>query len=182
MQRKADQVLALRERSMVGEGILLTIVDLALALIGFSSVVAALRRSREKDWSSQEINGLVFLAIMAIGAILFALFPFALFYMELTPDRIFSIAAAGYCVFSLSVMLGLAWRGRTSGFPSRRPWVFTTSAVLSIGVLFVMVLVAAGRITTGVFGWYLLGVMWLLVMSFVQFVMFLSFVGFVQEE
>lgn len=167
---------------MEGEGILLTIVDLALALIGFSSVVTALRRSREKAWSHQEINGLVFLAIMAIGAILFALLPFALFYMELGPTRIFSIAAAAYCFYSVSVMFGMAWRARRSGFPSRRPWVFNASAALSVVILCMMALLAAGRISAGIFGWYLLGVMWLLVLAFIQFVMFLSFVGFVGED
>jgi hypothetical protein len=167
---------------MEGEGILLTIVDLALALIGFSSVVAALRRSRDKAWSSQEINGLVFLAIMASGAILFALLPFALFYMELTLTRIFSIAAAAYCVYSVSVMVGMAWRARRSGFPSRRPWVFNSSAALSVVVTFMMALIAVGQISTGVFGWYLVGVMWLLVLAFVQFVVFLSFVGFAEGD
>jgi hypothetical protein len=167
---------------MEGRDILLTIVDLALALIGFSSIVTALRRSREKAWNPQEINGLVFLAMMAIGAILFALLPFALFYMELREGQIYSISAMLYAVFSVSVTLGLALRGRRSGFPSRRPRLFNAFAVLSIGVIVMMVLVAAGTISEGVLGYYLFGVIWLLVLAFVQFLVFLSFVGYLQGD
>jgi hypothetical protein len=79
---------------MIGEDVLFTVIDLAIALIGFSSIVTALRRSKEKPWSSQEINGLVFLALMAIGAIVFSLLPFSLFYMELGEYQIYSISAA----------------------------------------------------------------------------------------
>ena len=167
---------------MVGQDILLAIVDLSLALIGFSSIVTALRRSKEKAWSHQEINGLMFLAASAIGAILFSLLPFPLYYMALKDNQIYSIAAAIYCAFCLMVMLGLFIRGRRKGFPSRRPKVFKSFAVLSSGVILMMALVAAGTIREGVFGFYLLGVIWMLVLAFVQFMVFLSFVGFVQED
>jgi hypothetical protein len=45
-----------------------------------------------------------------------------------------------------------------------------------------MFLVASGRITEGLLGYYLFGVIWLLVLAFVQFVVFLSFVGFVEGD
>jgi hypothetical protein len=167
---------------MIGEDALFTIIDLAIALIGFSSVITALRRSKEKSWSSQEINGLVFLALMAIGAIVFSLLPLSLFYMELVDYQIYSISAAIYCVFSISVIIGLFIRGKQSGFPSRRPRVFNLFAVLSIGVIVMMGFVATGNITKGVFGFYLFGVIWLLISAFVQFMVFLSFVGFIQED
>jgi hypothetical protein len=167
---------------MAGEDTLFTIVDLAIALIGFSSIVTALRRSKEKSWSIQEINGLVFLAVMAIGAIIFSLLPLLLFYMELDDVQIYSIASAVYCVFSMVVILGLFIRGRKSGFPSRRPRVFNIFGFLSFGIIILMGFLAAGAITNGVFGYYLVGVIWLLVLAFVQFVVFLSFVGFIQED
>jgi hypothetical protein len=167
---------------MIGEDAFFTVIDLAIALIGFSSIVTALRRSKEKSWSSQEINGLVFLALMAIGAIVFSLLPFSLFYMELEESQIYSISAAIYCVFSISVILGLFIRGKKSGFPSRRPRVFNFFAALSIGVIVMMGFVATGNISNGVLGFYLFGVIWLLISAFVQFLVFLSFVGFIQEE
>lgn len=167
---------------MEGKDILFRIVDLALAFIGFSSLVTALRRSKEEAWHPQEINGLVFLAMMGIGAILFALLPFSLFYMELRESLVYSISSALYVVFSVCVILGLTLRGRKSGFPSRRPKLFKAFAVLSIVVISMMGLVAAGVISKGVLGFYLFGVMWLLVMAFVQFVVFLSFVGFLPGE
>jgi hypothetical protein len=167
---------------MIGEDVLFTVIDLAIALIGFSSIVTALRRSKEKPWSSQEINGLVFLALMAIGAIVFSLLPFSLFYMELGEYQIYSISAAIYCVFGISVSLGLYIRGKQSGFPSRRPRVFNFFAVLSVGVTVMMGYIATGNISDGVFGFYLFGVIWLLISAFIQFIVFLSFVGFIQEE
>jgi hypothetical protein len=167
---------------MAGEDTLLAIVDLAIALIGFSSIVTALRRSKEKSWSSQEINGLVFLALMAIGAIVFSLIPFALFYMDLSDDQIYSISAGVYCVFSVSVIMGLFIRGRRTGFPSRRPRIFNFFGLLSLVVIIMMGFIASGRITNGIFGYYLVGVIWLLVLAFVQFMVFLSYVGFIQED
>ena len=167
---------------MPGKDILLAIVDLSLALIGFSSIVTALRRSKNKSWSKQEINGLVFLAGMAIGAILFSLLPFALFYMDLAEQEIYSISAAVFVVFSLLVIITLFVRGRRSGYPSRRPKVFNTFAVLSSTPIVVMGLLAAGIFSQGLLGIYLVGVIWMLVLAFVQFLMFLSFVGFVQED
>jgi hypothetical protein len=64
-----------------GEDPLFKIIDLAVALISFSSIVTALRRFKEKSWSTQEINGLVFLALMITGAITFSMLPFSFFYM-----------------------------------------------------------------------------------------------------
>lgn len=167
---------------MPGKDILLAIVDLALALIGFSSIVTALRRSKEKSWSKQEINGLVFLAGMAIGAILFSLLPFALYHMALDEIQIYRIASGAYILFSLLVMLALVIRGRRSGFPSRRPKVFNSFAALSLAPFVMMGLLAFGRFTNGALGVYLLGVIWLLILAFVQFLMFLSYVGFVQDD
>jgi hypothetical protein len=166
---------------MNGEDTLFSIVDLAIALIGFSSIVTALRRSKEKSWSSQEINGLVFLALMAIGAIVFSLLPLSFYYMGLMEYQIYSISAVIYCVFSISVILGLYIRGKQTGFPSRRPRVFNLFAILSIGVIVMMGLVAMGKISNGVFGYYLFGVIWLLILAFVQFMVFLSLVGFIQD-
>ena len=100
---------------MQGEGVLLAIISLAMGLIGFSSIVTALRRSRDKSWTVQEINGLMLLAIMATGAILFSLLPFSLFYMALSEVEVYSIAAAAYLFFTLAVILGLVVRGRQSG-------------------------------------------------------------------
>jgi hypothetical protein len=167
---------------MQGEEVLMTIVDLALGLIGLSSIVTALRRSREKSWSVPEINGLVFLAVMAVGAIIFSLLPFPLFYMEMSDRQAFAIAAAVYCLFGFAVVLGFAYRARTRGFPSRRPWVFNLFAILSVAVIIMMGLLALGVISEGIVGFYLFGVMWMLVLALVQFLTFLSFVGFLQEE
>jgi hypothetical protein len=167
---------------MEGKEILLGIVDLAIALIGFSSIVTALRRSKVKPWSAQEINGLVFLAIMAIASILFALLPFPLFHMGWTEGGIYSTAATVYVVFSVAVNVGMFVRGRRAGFPSRRPRIFNAFAVLSLGIIAMMFLVASGRITEGLLGYYLFGVIWLLVLAFVQFVVFLSFVGIIEDE
>lgn len=170
------------EMNVPGKDVFLAVIDLSLALIGFSSIVTALRRSKEKSWSQQEINGLVFLAGMAIGAILFALLPFALFYMGIGEHVIYRIAALVYVLFGLLVALALFIRGRRSGYPSRRPRVFNTFTFLSLLPLVVMALLAAGRFTQGLMGVYLLGVFWLLILAFIQFLMFLSFVGFTQEE
>lgn len=167
---------------MVGEDTLFTIIDLAIALIGFSSIVTALRRSKEKSWSIQEINGLVFLAIMAIGAILFSMLPLVFFYMGLNDLQIYSLASAVYCFFSLCVLIGLIIRGRKSGFPSRRPRIFNVFGLLSLAVITLMGFGAARSFANGVFGFYLIGVIWLLILAFVQFVVFLSFVGFIPDD
>jgi hypothetical protein len=135
-----------------GKDVLLAIVDLALALIGFSSIVTALRRSKEKSWSKQEINGLVFLAGMAIGAILFALLPFALYHMQLNELQVYRIASAVYIFFALLVAVALFIRGNRSGFPSRRPKVFNTSVVLTLALIVMMGFLAFGRISEGVLG------------------------------
>lgn len=167
---------------MNGDDLLYTIIELAIALIGFSSIVTAMRRSKEKSWSIREINGLVFLAIMAIGAILFSLLPLSLFYMELDENQIYSISATVYSVFGAGVFAGLLIRGKKKGYPSRRPGLFNTLAVLSIGVMVLMIFIATGVIYDGAFGFYVLGVIWFLLMAFAQFIVFLSFVGYTQED
>lgn len=165
-----------------GAGYLFKIIDLAITLIGFSSIVTALRRSKDRSWSIQEINGLVFLAIMAIGAIIFSLLPLALHHLQLIELQAYSIAGGVYSAFGVSVVLGLFIQGRRSGYPSRGPRIFNLFALLSVGVIVVVGLASAGLIPAGTIGVYLLGVIWMLILAFVQFVVFLSFVGFVDED
>lgn len=54
----------------------LTVAGLALALVGFSGVVANFRPGNTAPWSPQDIAGLRFIYEHAFGACFFALLPF----------------------------------------------------------------------------------------------------------
>jgi hypothetical protein len=162
---------------MEGTEVLKAFGDISIAFIGFSSVVAALRKSKETVWSYQEKMGLVLLGILTFGAVLLAFLPFPLYYMELEDWQIYSISAWVYVIYSVVSLAFYAHQNRKQGRTSRMPRLFNTLFAFSIVVVLLMLWLALGRISTGQLGVYLSGLFWYLILSAVQFMVFFMFLG-----
>jgi hypothetical protein len=162
---------------MTAQDVFLAITGISLTLVGFSSLITALRRPREQAWAQQEIIGLVMLGMMSLGALIFSLMPFPLYYMGLPEPQVWGIATVVYLVYVLGIGVGLAWVARRHGHPSRRRRVFNIFAVLSAALVALMVLNLLGMLELNPAGVYLLGVVWLIVIASVQFLVFLTFAG-----
>ncbi len=162
---------------MEGTEILKGVADIAIAFIGFSSIVTALRKGKEQPWSFQERIGLILLALLTFGTVLLAFLPFPLYYLELADWQIYSISAWVFTLYSLAIFLFLIYQNMRHGRTTRVPRVFNLLFGLSLVVLVVMLMLALGRFSQGMLGVYLLGLFWLLGVASVQFLIFIFFVG-----
>ena len=162
---------------MEGSETLRAFADISIAFIGFSSVVAALRKSKEISWSYQEKMGLVLLGILTFGAVLLSFLPFPLYYMELEDWQTYSISAWVYVIYSVVSLAFYAYQNRKQVKTSRLPRLFNTLFAISMAIVLMMLWLALGRISNGQLGVYLAGLFWYLILSAVQFMVFFMFLG-----
>ena len=76
----------------ISEEFLLAIAQIAIALIGFSGVVAALDRRGERDWTSAELLQLRTLVEPSIVAFAAAFIPFGLSLLDLENDALWRVS------------------------------------------------------------------------------------------
>ena len=86
---------------MDGADALTTIAEVAVGLAGFSGVVAVLGR-QPGEFSRVEAGRLVVLLLSSLGALFFALIPFALFPLGLNPVSVWRTTSGLVAVFALS--------------------------------------------------------------------------------
>ncbi len=84
-----------------GADALTTIAEVAVGLAGFSGVVAVLGR-QPGEFSRVEAGRLVVLLLSSLGALFFALIPFALFPLGLNPVSVWRTTSGLVAVFALS--------------------------------------------------------------------------------
>lgn len=102
--------------------LLVAIAQIAVALAGFSGLIAAIRTAAPEGWHPRDIWSLSWMLGASIGALMFALLPawLALFAMPLA--QAFRIASALACAFIAVFVGAMATSGRRltrQGFPPR---------------------------------------------------------------
>jgi hypothetical protein len=133
---------------MAASELLLAISQLAVALAGFSGLIAAIRTATPDGWYPRDIWSLSWMLGASIGALVLALLPLWLSLFGFPQERVYRISSgiASFCI-ALFVVL-MAWQGRRltrSGHPPRVPY-FPWAIVLLLG--------AASAVTgAGAAGW-----------------------------
>jgi hypothetical protein len=157
---------------MSGEDVLLTLGEVAIAVAGFSSIVAVFGRRSERTWSAVESFRLTTLIMNAVGPALLAFLPFALENLRVSPPFVWGSSSAVLLGF---IIMQTAWvfsRGvrafRQSGEPVR-PWIVITMNSCSGLAALLQVLNLAGVWFHQELGPYLAGLVLLLAIAVVQF-------------
>jgi hypothetical protein len=150
---------------------LFTIAELSVALAGFSGVVIGIRSTRPDAPSRQDTIGIVHILTSSGAAMVFSLLPSALHAAGLGETLAWNTTSVilGVTVFAVSAGWGLSARRSAPRYP-RIFWSFIASGIALGAALLVT---AAGLV--GYRGTLLpLTLLWLLLVSFVQFVTFLA--------
>src|SRR5579863_474852 len=125
--------------------LLIAIAQIAVALAGFSGLIAAIRTASPEGWHARDIWSLSWMLGASIGALLLALLPlwFALFgWSHDFTYRISSVVAFLYIGTFVSIMV---WAGRRLSRRGYAPRVryFPTAIVVLLGISAVAVGVGA---------------------------------------
>jgi hypothetical protein len=108
---------------MTGEGFFLDIAKIAVTVVGFAGVVAALRHDREAPWSLNEIAGLRAMIGHGLAAVAFGLLPSftSLFARdECTLWASCSFILGFFCAYTLIIQAVRVYHNTRGGAPPRR--------------------------------------------------------------
>lgn len=156
---------------MQGSEVLTTIAQLALGLAGFSGVVIAL------DHEPTQISRvgafrLNVLLLTSGGAMFLAIAPLGLQHFGLSEAEIWKLASILQAIFALGFLLWF-WPA-TLATRKIAPEIFHTTVMMTyfggnLLNLVLQIIAALGLVENQAIGIYLLGLMWLLFNSFLQF-------------
>ncbi len=124
---------------MPGEGPLLTIAQISVALAGFSSLVIAFRGSGPDAWSPQDRFGLGNVLGASVGTLLGSLLPFPLMYLGWSAGLVWGIVDVTLGVLILAGVGFLTFAVTKRSVAPRRPrvfWIFVGSGYFVAALLF----------------------------------------------
>ena len=148
-----------------------TIAEIALGLAGFSGVVVVLGR-QPGAFTRVEAGRLVLLLVSSIGAMFLALLPLSLAPLELSDSLLWRISAATFTAFCLGYWL--IGRSRVRIVRTHAPEVYSFAVSVfnyaTVGTAVILQLVVLARPADLGPGFYVLGLLGLLLTATVQFV------------
>jgi len=128
--------------------ILIAIAQVAVALAGFSGLVAAIRTAAPEGWHPRDIWSLFWMFGASIGALVLAFLPLWLALFGWPQDFVYrtsSAIASLYIGTFVWVMVRTGLRLTRAGFPPRVPWFPSTVTLLLV--------VSAAWVAAGAAGW-----------------------------
>lgn len=105
--------------------LLIAIAQIAVALAGFSGLVAAIRTAAPEGWHPRDIWSLFWMFGASIGALVLALLPLWLTLFEWPEDLVYRASSAVaflYIATLVTAMAGAGLRLTRRGYPPRIPW------------------------------------------------------------
>src|SRR5207342_26925 len=127
--------------------LLIAIAQIAVALAGFSGLVAAIRTAAPEGWHPRDIWSLFWMFGASIGALVLALLPLWLMLFEWPQEVVFRASSAIaflYITALVSAMVGTGLRLTRRGFPPRIRWFPSTVVGLLIASAIAVAAGAAG--------------------------------------
>lgn len=115
--------------------LLIAIAQIAVALAGFSGLVAAIRTAAPEGWHPRDIWSLFWMFGASIGALVLALLPLWLTLFEWPEDLVYRASSAVaflYIATLVTAMAGAGLRLTRRGYPPRIPWFPSTVVLLLI--------------------------------------------------
>jgi hypothetical protein len=153
--------------------LLQTIAEIAIALAGFSGVVAFLGQRARGEWRSVDLFRFNQLLGSSFAALMFSFSPILLFRMGVSEPTAWRWSS-GFIAAYLAAAVLLSNRGIRHLPGGQRdeiiPWVLTLILVIMAAVFVLQVLCAAGIAYAGEPGPVLVGLVWLLGFSAFQFI------------
>ena len=161
---------------MIPSDALTTIAEVAVALIGFSGLAAALLGRSAGKWDPRETVSLWSIIGFGAAALLFALLPFPLHFFDLSPNVIWASLSAALGA------LGLAWavaafqapaRMARRNLPLRFPRFVKVAATVSVLVSLLLFLNVADLAIARGPAAYILALIFALIMALLYFGLFI---------
>ena len=119
--------------------LLIAIAQVAVALAGFSGLIAAIRTAAPDGWYPRDIWSLSWMLGASIGALLLALLPLWLTLFRWTEIVVYRTSSAVACLYIGTFVGVMSWRGRRltlNGHPPRvRYFPSAIAAVLGVATL-----------------------------------------------
>ena len=128
--------------------LLIAIAQIAVALAGFSGLVAAIRTAAPEGWHPRDIWSLFWMFGASIGALVLALLPLWLTLFKWPEDIVYRASSAIaflYIATLVSAMVSTSLHLTRRGYPPRIPWFPSTVVLLLIA--------AAAGVALGAVGW-----------------------------
>lgn len=117
----------------------MAIAQIAVALAGFSGLIAAIRTAAPEGWHPRDVWSLSWMLGASIGALLFALLPAWLGLFGMGDAQAYRIASALVCAFTAAFVGVMATSGRRltrRGFPPRvRGFPALLACVLAVATI-----------------------------------------------
>jgi hypothetical protein len=128
-----------------GADLLLAISQLAVALAGFSGLIAAIRTAAPDGWYPRDIWSLSWMLGASIGALVLSLLPLWLALFEWSNETVYRISSAVAAMYIGTFVGVMAWTGRRltrAGYPPRVRY-FPATIVLLLGLAAIAMAVGA---------------------------------------
>jgi hypothetical protein len=155
-----------------GEGPLLTIAEVSVALAGFSSVVIALRGVQPHAWSAQDRVGLGNVLAVSLGTLVGSLVPFPLAYLGASEALVWGVSTGAVGLFILAGVGTLAFAAIARQVRPRTPRVFWTIVPSGFVVAPMLLLSSLDVLFPRGPSLLLVGLIWALVGAFAQLASF----------
>jgi hypothetical protein len=133
---------------MLTADLLIAIAQVAVALAGFSGLIAAIRTAAPDGWHPRDIWSLSWMLGTSIGALVLALLPLWLGLFGWTENFVYRTSSAFAFLYIGTFACVMAWAGRRltlKGYPPRVPF-FPAAITLLLAV-------AAAAMVAGAAGW-----------------------------
>jgi hypothetical protein len=117
---------------VAGSDALVTVAEVAIALAGFSAVVAVFRRTQGAAWTPAEVNGLWIMMEVSFGLIFLSLLPLALEQTALAGKLLWAVACGVLGTFTALAPWVWLFRMHRWGVRARRPYIFRTVFSVSL--------------------------------------------------
>jgi hypothetical protein len=118
------------------DDLLIAIAQIAVALAGFSGLIAAIRTAAPEGWHPRDIWSLSWMLGASIGALILALLPLWLALFGWSAQRVYQTSSALAFLYIATFVCVMIWTGRRltiKGHPPRVPF-FPTAIALLLGV------------------------------------------------
>ena len=149
--------------------ILRTLSEVATAFAGFTGIIVVLGSRARGEWRSNEITAVSVLLACSVGVVFFGFVPDLARAAHLEPTQAWRASVFLFATYHLVVILG-SIRGRKRARDRGEPYFGSRSIiprVYGFGLFIVLAqfLTAAGFLSSWLFFFYLLGLLWLLLMA-----------------
>src|SRR5262249_20740682 len=132
---------------MVAKDELLSIAEIAVALVGFSGLIVVFRARSMDEMLPRDLSGLAMVVGSGSIALAFALLPLPLAYLDIAEEALWrgSCGAFGLGLAAASLLfIGVNWRLETAGHRARTPRLNRATPVVSLSISLMLLAAAFG--------------------------------------